>query len=416
MKIRNIAIIFTLVTVGLFIFGERYIDKNDKSVIDIVYLNDVYQEIEEEANKGNNIMAIEEKYNCNIITLDETNYQAVINEGIGKGRIILDYHNDNNEIVGKIIFEGLTDNYSKMVNALKEKLKLILLIILIFGYGFLYYLYKKVIKPFIKLQSFASNVAKGNFDIPLEIKKDNYFGSFTEGFDLLREELKNAKENEYKANISKKELVASLSHDIKTPVATIKAICEVLVIKVKDNELLKKIKIINTKAEVIEQLINNMFHATLEELRCLNVKKSEEPSSIITDMLIEINTFNKIHLINELPGCLIYADKLRLNQVIDNIINNSYKYANTDIYVTFKEEELGITIMIADKGQTVKEDEIPLLTEKYYRGENSEGKSGSGLGLFLSKLFMEGMEGELQCYYDNGFVVEIYLKKVAIKK
>ena len=416
MKIKSIAIIFTLVTLSLFIFGNEYFGKNEKNVIDMVYLNDVYKQIEHEVNKGNDLKQIEDKYNCNIINLGEENYQAEVNDGISKGRVLLDYYNDDNELQGKIIFKGLTDNYSEMVEELKKKFMIALLIFLILGYGFLFYLYNKIIRPFVKLQSFASNIAKGNFDIPLEIKKDNYFGAFTEGFDLMREELKEANENEYKANISKKELVASLSHDIKTPVSTIEAICEVLAIKADNEDILKKINIINSKAEVIDRLINNMFHATLEELQCLKVEKSEEPSSIIIDMLTEINTFNKIHLMNELHGCLIYADKLRLNQVIDNIINNSYKYAGTDIFVTFKEEAEGITIIIADEGNGVDEEELPLLAEKYYRGKNSKGRNGSGLGLFLSKQFMEGMDGELQCYSQNGFIVQLYLKKVSIKE
>jgi len=80
----------------------------------------------------------------------------------------------------------------------------------------------------------------------------------------MREELKRARESEYEANRSKKELVAELSHDIKTPVATIKAVCEVLCVKEKNQDTLEKVEVIANKAEMIDSLVGNMFHATLE--------------------------------------------------------------------------------------------------------------------------------------------------------
>ena len=89
----------------------------------------------------------------------------------------------------------------------------------------LYYLYlqKTIIKPFSSLRSFAERVANGNLDIPLTMDKGNNFGAFTESFDIMREELKKARIKEKEANDSKRELVAKLSHDIKTPVASIKS-------------------------------------------------------------------------------------------------------------------------------------------------------------------------------------------------
>ena len=411
MKLRYIVIIFTLSILGLFFVGEYYIFKNSYSVVDMTNLNDVYKDIEKQINNDEPIKDIEEKYNCQIISLEDTSYKSLLNEAISKGKVVLDYY-DKDNIAGKIVLEGINDNYELLVKNLRVNLSIVLVSILLIGYIFFYIIYKNLIRPFKTLEDFAVNVAKGELDKPLTINKENYFGAFTEGFDLMREELKKAREGEYRANISKKDLVASLSHDIKTPVATIEAICEILSVKLKEKDTLEKIEIINSKAEVIDKLISNMFHATLEELQCLSINKEEYPSLGIMAMLKKINHFNKIIFENEIPSCLVYADELRLNQVIDNIINNSYKYANTDIHVSFKEEREGISITIADEGKGVNEEDLPLLTQKYYRGDNTEGKSGSGLGLFLAKLFMEGMEGALEIYSEKGFVVVLYLKKV----
>jgi len=110
-------------------------------------------------------------------------------------------------------------------------------VIFILAFLFLHRYYKKrIIDPFAKLKDFAKNIAMGDFDIPLETDKHNLFGDFTGSFDLLREELKNAKENEREADRRKKELVASISHDIKTPVAAIKATTELMLIRDHDEK------------------------------------------------------------------------------------------------------------------------------------------------------------------------------------
>lgn len=417
MKLKFITLFFTLTIVVTFLFTENYIKNENYGKVDIVKINDTYKSVEEELNKivhnksNNNLQKLEEKYDCNIIMLDDEEYQSVVYDAIRNGRILMDYYNSD-KIIGKIIFKGQSDIYNSITEDLQKRIVLIFLFILFIGYIYIYLIYRNVVKPFNELKNFAGNVTRGNLDLPLKINKGNYFGAFTESFDIMREELKKAREGEYRANQNKKELVGSLSHDIKTPISTIKAICEILLIKIKDKEILEKIKTIDNKANTIDKLVNNLFHATLDELEVLKIEKNEELSTIIPPMFEGINYYNKIKFKSTIPNCLIYADKLRLNEVIDNIINNSYKYANTDIEVSFYAKEDGIEIRIEDKGVGVKEDELLLITQKYYRGNNTDGKSGSGLGLFLADLFMKGMDGDIDFYNDNGFVAVLFLKKV----
>ena len=97
------------------------------------------------------------------------------------------------------------------------------------GACFVYYFYleRNVIRPFRQLKDFAGRIAEGNLDIPLKMDRFNLFGAFTESFDIMRAELKRARRAEAQANAAKKELVAELSHDIKTPIASIQAAAEV---------------------------------------------------------------------------------------------------------------------------------------------------------------------------------------------
>ena len=190
----------------------------------------------------------------------------------------------------------------------------------------------KFIMPFRKLQNFAHRIAAGNLDIPLEMDEHNLFGAFTESFDLMREELRLAKESEYEANQSKKELVATLSHDIKTPIASIMSAMDVMLVKAKDEKEQKAIEAINMKLEQINTLVTNMFHATLEELQALNVTAYEIQSFEISPLIQNADYEERI-LPFSIPNCIILADPLRLQQVLDNIVHNSYKYANTDIVI-----------------------------------------------------------------------------------
>ena len=119
----------------------------------------------------------------------------------------------------------------------------------------------------------------------------------------------------------------------------------------------------------------------------------------------------------EILDAIVLYDGLRLNQVISNIISNSYKYADTSIDISshferdINDNDRYLIIDISDKGGGVPEEEIDTVTEKFRRGSNSEGKNGSGLGLYISKYLMEKMDGGLECRNNpEGFTVSIRLK------
>ena len=175
---------------------------------------------------------------------------------------------------------------------------------------------------------------------------------------------------------------------------------------------MEKITLIDGKAKMIHKLVDNLFTATLEELTVLKVEPVEESSLCIEEMFAELQYYGEVKQIGRVPACLVYMDKLRLQQVIDNCLNNAWKYAGTSIEVEFREMKDGIEVKIKDDGEGLPDEELPLILEKYYRGSNAKGKEGSGLGLYLARLFMEQMKGSMECYNENGFVVRLFLKKV----
>lgn len=317
------------------------------------------------------------------------------------------------KVSGYLIVHNPKAELEKQTN-MKIALFVMSLILLTVVVSVLYYVYlkRRVLDPFKKLKGFAVKVAGGNLDTPLEMDKGNVFGSFTESFDIMREELKASREREEKAVKSRKELVAQLSHDIKTPVSSIKAMTDVMSLTASEEDKVT-INAINAKADQIDSLISNLFHATLEELEQLEVKPEDINSTDIVQMIKDADYLNKIEIL-DIKDAVVFADRLRLNQVLNNIIFNSYKYADTMINVTSRFENAGskyLFIEIADKGPGVPEEELEMITQKFKRGSNAGNKDGSGLGLYISDYLMNKMEGSLTVRNTgDGFAVEIGIK------
>ena len=265
--------------------------------------------------------------------------------------------------------------------------------------GFFFYMRRAIIQPFHKLKQFAKRVASGNLDIPLEMDRQNVFGAFTESFDIMRCELKKAKIAEAKANESKKELVAKLSHDIKTPIASIKAASEVGVALSSDKKNRENYGQIIQKADQINTLVTNLFSATLEELQELPVTPSNLKSGELQTLLENADYLHRA-VIPSVPDCLLFADRLRLQQVFDNVFSNSYKFANNPIDVTVLTKERCLTVIIEDYGGGINEAELPFIKEKFRRGSNTKNIEGAGLGLYIADYCMREMKGRLDV--ENG--------------
>lgn len=317
------------------------------------------------------------------------------------------------KVSGCLIVHNPKAELEKQTN-MKIALFVMSLVLLTVIVSVLYYVYlkRRVLDPFKKLKGFAVRVAGGNLDTPLEMDKGNVFGPFTESFDIMREELKASREREEKAVKSRKELVAQLSHDIKTPVSSIKAMTDVMSLTASEEDKVT-INAINAKADQIDSLISNLFHATLEELEQLEVKPEDINSTDIVQMIKDADYLNKIEKL-DIKDAVVFADRLRLNQVLNNIIFNSYKYADTMITVTSRFENAGskyLFIEITDKGPGVPEEELEMITQKFKRGSNAGNKDGSGLGLYISDYLMNKMEGSLTVRNTgDGFAVEIGIK------
>jgi signal transduction histidine kinase len=337
---------------------------------------------------------------------------VTVSAATGHYDIIRDIEQDG-RVVGKLIVHNA---YSERIKERNRRNALMIgsmaALMIVVSAAYFIFLRKRVVEPFGRLKGFAVRIAAGDLDTPLEMDRGNIFGAFTESFDIMREELRASRQREEAAVRSRKELIAELSHDIRTPVSSIKAMTDYLVLVSGDEAQKETLSAINGKADQIDKLVSNMFHAALEELEQLEVSPEELPSRELERIIAESDPLKKAASA-EIKDCVIYADRLRLEQVVGNIFSNSYKYADTEITVASFFEDGFFVVEFADKGGGVPDGELEVITEKFRRGSNSAGKDGSGIGLYISKYLMEQMSGELVCRNNGeGFTVALRLKLV----
>lgn len=390
------------------------------SAQDAVAVNEVLQSVE---SGWGRLESHERRTGLNYVVLDgtgevlfrtDTGLSESVNRAVAHRDTILDIENAG-LVVGKLI---VFNDSAEILESGKRAMLLAVLAVMLaqwvicIAYGV--YLDRAVIRPFRQLKDFARRVAGGNLDIPLEMDRGNLFGAFTESFDIMREELKKARLAEAKANAEKKELVAKLSHDIRTPVASIKAASEVGAALAQSGRIRENYGQIIRKADQIDTLVNNLFTATLEELEQLAVNPVDMESGELAEMLKSADYFGWAQ-IPPVPECLLHGDRLRLQQVFDNIFANAYKYGRDAcqgeggfqgqstqdspwggrINVTMRRESQCLAVCIEDCGGGVDEEELPLIKEKFRRGSNAGNREGAGLGLYISDYFMREMGGEL---------------------
>lgn len=317
---------------------------------------------------------------------------------------------EDGKVLGRIIFiNNGEDDFKRKVGVWALAFLAIFLLKDILA---VFYLWKHIFDPVKRMNDFAGQIARGNLDISVDCSAS--FGAFSESFDIMREELLYARKGEQEADKRRREVIASISHDIKNPMASIQAIAEYQSLTTGSEELRREFDTIMQKTNQINGMIHNLHTSMLDELERLEVRPKELGSSAIGEALRQAD-FRKRIKDFEIPECLVMADQVRFMQVADNIISNSYKYADTQIEVCSWFEDECLCISIKDFGKGVKKEEEIFLTQKYFRGQNAKEKEGSGMGMYIAEYLVKGMGGRLLCRSEENawFEVRIWLALAA---
>lgn len=270
----------------------------------------------------------------------------------------------------------------------------ILFFVVAFGY-----IYLAILRPFDKMKEFAVKISAGDFNLPLLYQRSNYFGEFTWAFDSMRKEITKARTCEKEAIDNNKTVIATLSHDIKTPIASIRAYAEGLGASM-DNSYEKReryVSVIMKKCDEVSRLTDDLFLHSISDLDKLQIRPEElEISSFMEDVIQEISSshgdvaFRKADF-----TAYVYADRNRLTQIAENIINNARKYARSDMDVFLTKEDGRVGLHFRDYGSGIPDEDMPFIFGKFYRGSNCGEEQGSGLGLYIVRYITEKMDGSV---------------------
>lgn len=261
------------------------------------------------------------------------------------------------------------------------------------------YVYINILRPFDKMKTFAAEIAKGNFDIPLNYERSNYFGAFTWAFDSMRREITRSRACEREAVENNKTVIATLSHDIKTPIASIRAYAEGLEanLDTTPERRTRYLSVLMRKCDEVSSLTNDLFLHSLSDLNKLKMQPEDiELSGFMEQVTAEIAA-ERGDVFFRRPDfeVTVSADKKRLTQLAENLINNARKYAKTDISISMTCEDGFALLRFCDTGSGIPDEDMPFITDKFYRGHNCGSENGSGLGLFIVRYIAEQSGGKL---------------------
>ncbi len=280
---------------------------------------------------------------------------------------------------------------------------------------------QKILLPFSKFADMPYELSRGNLVVPVKESKNQYFGRFLWGVELLRENMEQQKQRELKLQKDKNTLLLSISHDIKTPLSAIKLYSRAVATNLykdssRQTEIAEKI---NKKADEIEKFVSQIAKASSEEYLSLDVNAGEIFLSSIINKIEgyyseKLKLVNISFVISKYTDCLVYGDIARSEEVLQNIIENAIKYGDgKHISISISEEEGCILAAVKNSGNTLPETELPHIFDSFWRGSNAGSNKGSGLGLYICRQLMYKMDGDIFAEINGGdMVVTAVFRKV----
>lgn len=335
-------------------------------------------------------------FSCNITKESAAGKQLVMLNEIQK----LNEEANGNVLTGQAIDELEESIKRGDIQGNKDFMLKVCIVLVVMGslytVGLFFYIYRCMIKPFEKLERYAQEIAGGNFDVGLEYERTNYFGAFTWAFDHMRKEILFAKKKEEQAIESNKTIVATLSHDIKTPIASIRAYSEALEANLSASYEKRQqyAGTIIRKCDEVTALVNDLVLHSLSELEKLEIKMEEVRVDKVIRQTVTDLGFENMSVKEPIPEATIIGDAKRIEQVLENLFNNARKYApGKEVVVYVEETNDSYRIHVKDYGTGILPEDMPFIKQKFYRGKNTNNMPGSGLGLYIVDYIMEQMNG-----------------------
>lgn len=272
------------------------------------------------------------------------------------------------------------------VDILSNQLKYVTIISLALAFGLSLLISNRISRPIVNITKSATGLAEGNYEVTFE-------GGHYSEIAQLADTLNDASRKLAKADTLQKDLIANVSHDLRTPLTMVKSYAEMVRDLSGDNPEKRNahLQVIIDEADRLNLLVGDLL--TLSKMQSgvetLNISKF-----CLRDAITGI--LNSYRLLSELegyqficrcdPSLMATGDEARIKQVLSNLINNAVRYSDEKKSIAIMAIETGSTVRIevTDQGQGIPDDELEHIWERYYKSSSNRSRNTSGTGLGLS--------------------------------
>lgn len=297
------------------------------------------------------------------------------------------------------LFTSLED-IGTTTSLIKSQLIYLTLLTILLSIVIAMFLSRRIAKPISDMTKKATKLADGNYNLVFKNTGINELDELANSLNYLEQEVS-------KTDTYRRDLMANVSHDLKTPLTMIKAYAEMIKdITIDDKEkTIKNLDVIIEETERLNILVNDILELSKLQNNQDNLDIEEfDIVSLIKDILRRyeiIKETENYNLILESPESIIVkADKKRISQVIYNLINNAVNYTGDDLRVIVRltEESKDCLVEIIDTGKGIDEEDLQNIWNRYYKQEKNHKRNiiGTGLGLSIVKNILE------QHHFDYG--------------
>lgn len=307
-------------------------------------------------------------------------------------------------VYGAILENEATNNYflyiysilepvDSTVNVLQNQLIVIIVISLILSVGISFIISRRIIKPIVEITDSATKLGKGELDVTF--KKGDYteIDNLSDTLNLTSMELQRTDE-------LRRDLIANVSHDLKTPLTVIKSYGEMIRDISGDNKEKrdKHIETIIEETDKLSHLVNDMLDLSKMEAGLYDLNIEEFNIRELTEKTLErfsyfVDKEGYSFKINSIETSIVKGDKEKIEQVIYNLISNAINYStdNKEISINIKDVKKQIKFEVVDKGQGISPEEMNSIWDRYYRvgKDHKRTNVGTGIGLSIVKTILE---------------------------
>ena len=275
---------------------------------------------------------------------------------------------------------------------------------------------KRLMKPLGKLRVAVEEISKGNYGYTVEEEQFNMVGDLIASFNRMSIELKEAEALKERYEQNRKELIAGISHDLKTPITSIIGYVDAIQSGVAKTEEKrdKYLNIIESNAQYTNKLIDDLFLFSKLDINQMQYDFVRIPireflQDVIVEKQLELeeNGVEVEYAIDISKERQLAIDGKMVYRIMSNIMSNAIKYGNKQmprIHINALEEPDGVKIEISDNGQGISQENLEHIFDVFFREDVSRNKEvgGTGLGLSIAKQLVQAHGGEISAVSKSG--------------